>query len=541
MKELLQTVLDQVRGVWRFRSQAILAAWIAAIVLILVVLVWPNSYRATARVYVDTSTALRPLLSGLAVEQDIEARMNIVREQMLGNDKLERVSLAANLYHPEADAKIKNNVHDSLRNSVIIDTTLPTSARRDRAPTADRIFTITYENSDRQKALIVVDTLLKALVSDTQGSTSEGSEDARAFLRQQISDYEKRLSESEGKLADFKKENVGLVPGQSQSDFFSRLQAEITASKRAETALQLATRRRAELQRQLRSEQPFSAAAVSMGAQPRNGNGSGGVDTASRIAETQARLDELLMRFTEKHPEVLAAREQLDSLKDRQKGELEAFRRGDPGAIANSGLSANPVYQSIQLQMNQTEVEIATLSGELDDHRRAEADLRRLLNTAPAVEAEFARLARDYDVNKAQYTALLERLEKAKISDDASQTGLAKFDIIEPPNAGSKPASPNRPLLLFVALFFSGAVGIAVAWLLSQLKPVFASAGNLAELTGLPVFGVVTKALLPAHAAEARAGNLRFAGAVGGLLVVFVTVVVTHRASASFLHDLFTI
>jgi polysaccharide chain length determinant protein (PEP-CTERM system associated) len=539
MKELLQQVLDQVRGIWRFRTQAVLAAWIAGIVLILVVMAWPDSYRATARVYVDTSTALRPLLTGLAVEQDIEARMNIVREQMLGADKLERVALAAKMYEPNADDKTKAMVHAELADRVIIDTTLPTSARRDRAPTADRIFSITYENPERQKALVVVDTLLKSLVSDTQGSTTAGSEDAREFLRQQLADYERRLGEAESRLAEFKKGNVGLVPGTSQSDFFSRLQSEMAESKKAETALQLASRRRAELQRQLRSEQPFTATVNTVNLN-RGPNGSGAVDTASRIAETQARLDELLMRFTERHPEVVAAREQLESLKARQKTDLEAFRRGDAAAVANSGLAANPVYQSIQLQMNQTEVDIATLSGALDNHRRTEADLRRLLSTAPQVEAEFARLTRDYDVNKAQYTAVLERLEKAKISDDASQTGMAKFDIIEPPNAGTKPASPNRPLLLIVAMVFSGAVGLGVAWLLAQLKPVFTSAASLAEITGLTVLGVVSQARRPEQQVESRQRLFKFAGAAAGLLVMFVTAVALHNVGSRFLHGLFS-
>jgi uncharacterized protein involved in exopolysaccharide biosynthesis len=237
---------------------------------------------------------------------------------------------------------------------------------------------------------------------------------------------------------------------------------------------------------------------------------------------------------------VLAAREQLDALKARQKSELEAFRRGDSAAVASSGLSANPVYQSIQLQMNQTEVEIATLSGALDNHRRTEADLRRLLSTAPQVEAEFARLTRDYDVNRAQYTALLERLEKAKISEDASKTGMAKFDVIEPPNAGTKPASPNRPVLLIVALIFSGAVGLGVAWLLSQLKPVFTSAASLAELTGLPVLGVVSQARRPEHTQEMRTRLFKLAGAAAGLLVVFVTAIAMHRVGSQFLHGLFS-
>ncbi|MBK9253831.1 MAG: hypothetical protein IPM70_18940 [Proteobacteria bacterium] len=150
----------------------------------------------------------------------------------------------------------------------------------------------------------------------------------------QIKDYEKRLTESEGRLAAFKKQNVGLVPGQEQSDFFSRLQNEITASKRAETSLELATRRRAELSRQLRSEQPYAAGGgVVTGRRPAGGN-----DTSSRIAETQARLDELLLRFTDKHPDVVSTRQALLELQARQQQELDAFRRGDTAAIAMSGL-----------------------------------------------------------------------------------------------------------------------------------------------------------------------------------------------------------
>ena len=198
-------------------------------------------------------------------------------------------------------------MHSKLAESVIIDMTLPTSARRDRAPTADRIFSITYENEDRQKALTVVDTLLKSLVTDTQGSTTAGSEDAREFLRQQIADYEKRLGEAEGRLAEFKKTNVGLVPGQSQSDFFSRLQTEIAESKKAETALQLASRRRAELQRQLRSEQPFTTSAASLG-RSRAATMAAAPWTRPRASPRRRRASMNCSCASPTHPEVVAAR-----------------------------------------------------------------------------------------------------------------------------------------------------------------------------------------------------------------------------------------
>lgn len=536
MKAMFETLLEHIRGAWRHRGIAIATAWAVAALLWFAILAWPDSYRAQARIYVDTSIALRPLLQGLAVEQDVEARMNIVREQMLGPDKLEQVAREAGFFTGEPTAAEKIAVLDGLRNDIFIDATMPSSARRDRQPTSDRIFTIMYANGDRERALRVVSGLVKTLVDDTRSGATAGANDAQEFLQRQIKEVEQRLSENEARQAAFKKQNIGLVPGQDQSDFFSRLQEAIAAGKRAETAIDLATRRRAELSRQLRSEQPFSSGGAVGNVIA--GRSTGGTDTASRIADTQARIDDLLLRFTDRHPDVIAARQTLTELKERQQQELEAFRRGDTAAIANSGLAANPVYQSIQLQLNQTDVELATLRGELNEHRRVEADLRRLLNTAPQIQAEYAQIMRDYDVDSATYTSLLQRLEKAKLSDDASETALANFDPIEPPNASTKPTSPQRPLLLLASLVFALAAGAGVALLMTQLRPVFSSASTLTSATGVPVLGVVSEALSEQGLRENRMRHLQFGGAVAGLLGAFVLLFLMHAPGSRLIQSL---
>ena len=43
--------------------------------------------------------------------------------------------------------------------------------------------------------------------------------------------------------------------------------------------------------------------------------------------------------------------------------------------MAASGASTNPVVQSIQLQLNQADVEIASLNGEITQHRNKAAEL----------------------------------------------------------------------------------------------------------------------------------------------------------------------
>jgi len=236
-------------------------------------------------------------------------------------------------------------------------------------------------------------------VEETLGGKREGSQQAQQFLETQIKDYEQRLSAAEDKLAAFKKKNVGLMPS-DQGGYFVQLQKEVDAAKKAESDLSVAMSRRDELAKQLHSDAVISAAGSS-GVSGGRGGSSGG-DTLSRIQETQARLDELLLKYTDRHPDVIATRATLAELKQRRATELANLQRGDASAIASSGAGNNPVYQSMQLELNKVDVEIAALRREVAQHQGTVADLRQRLNSAPQVEAEYQQLNRDYDVNKAQ-------------------------------------------------------------------------------------------------------------------------------------------
>src|SRR5690606_36730288 len=186
---------------------------------------------------------------------------------------------------------------------------------------------------------------------------------------------------------------------------------------------------------------------------------------------------------TERHPDVIAARETLEQLKERQAEEIAALRRGDRSA---AGVATNPVYQSIQLSLNEAEVEIAALRGEINDRQRNVKQLRALVDTVPEVEGEFAHLNRDYDVTRAQYSALVDRLERARLSEQAEETGgILRFEVIDPPASGYTPVAPNRPQMLAAILLLGLGGGGGVAYLLHWLRPVLNNARSPPEVTGL--------------------------------------------------------
>jgi polysaccharide chain length determinant protein (PEP-CTERM system associated) len=515
MQELLASVIDHVRGAWRFRRIALIVAWLFAIAGWVVVFVMPDMYLASSRVFVDTKTALKPVLQGLTLEGDVNAQLNLVRQSLLSQPQLEPVAEKMGLIDRRTMTPQQVvRVLDAMQGRIELGVTSASSDAGDRE--AGSIYAIEYRDPSRDRALKVVEILQTNLIENTLGGKREGSEGAQRFLVAQIRELEVRLRTSEDRLAEFKKSNVGLMPTE-QGGYFQRLQLEMDAVTKTQTSLSIATSRREELSRQLRGDVPIAASTISMPQGQQGGASSG--DTLARIKETQARLDELLLRFTDKHPDVIAARENLVQLKQRREAEVAALRRGDAGAIASSGISSNPVYQSIQLALNQTDVEIASLRRELSSHQAKVAELRNSLDTMPQVEAEYARLNRDYDVTKANYTALVERLEKSRLGEEATTSGSVRFDVIEPPNSAFSPVSPKRSLLILGLLIVALGFGGGIAYLLHTMRPVFNSARELAQATGLTVLGAVSSAWVDAENRMRRNSYVRYAVATGGLFV----------------------
>jgi protein tyrosine kinase modulator len=437
------------------------------------------------------------------------------------------VATEAGLIGDSTDPRVRQLVLNKLHEAIEITGGL--------APAAG-VFTISYKNRSREISLQVVDRLLKTFVQGALGGKREGSEQAQQFLVSQINLYERRLADAEERLADFKKRNVGLMPG-AEGDYFTKLQTEMDALGKAQQILAVTERRRDELWRQLHGDQ---IATVPVDSKPQDPSAPRPLNTAARIRETQAKLDDLLLRYTDKHPDVIALRETLAELQQRQQQEIEAVRRGDPGAADRLGLTSSPVYQNAQLQYDQAVVDIGGMKAEIGDRQARIASLRRLINTAPEVEAEFARLNRDYDVTHVQYRALLERLEHSRLGEEAVETGIVKFEIIDPPSASFTPIAPNRPLLIaasFLAALFAGG---AVAYLMYLLNPVFVNTRELSGVTGLPVLGTVSLAWLQKYRATQHRGLVLYVGTTAAFVCAAITVLALQATISQLVRGLLT-
>ena len=528
VKQELDKVIDQIRSGWRFRWVALAVAFVVVLIGWTFVFALPDLYQADARVFVDTRTALKPALQGLTTEQNVDAQINYVRQSLLEGPQLERIARSTGVLPTLiVDERSQAKILSAFANRVTL-TVLSAGNQGDERSTAGTIYSFSYFDENHERSLRVIKALLDTFVEQTLGGKREGSEQAQQFLAAQIKDYEQRLSSAEDRLATFKKQNVGLMPSE-QGGYFAQLQNETDAAKKAESELSVAVSRRDELTRQLHGDAAISAAGPSLPATGGRGV-SGASDTLSRIQEAQAKLDELRLKYTDKHPDVIAALATLEELKDRRVAELESLKRGDAGAIASSGAGNNPVYQNIQLELNKEEVGIAALRRELAQHQTTVADLRQRLNSAPQVEAEFQQLNRDYDVNKTQYAALVESYQKARLGERADNAGSVRFEVVLPPSAAVTPVWPKRTAFLAGILIAGVGAGIGLAFVLHVVNPIVSSVVAINELTPLPVLGVVGVAFPSLHRRHFRRGAFGFSAAAACLLIAFVIAVMLNRS-----------
>ena len=201
---------------------------------------------------------------------------------------------------------------------------------------------------------------------------------------------------------------------------------------------------------------------------------------------------------------------------------------GATGSLSSS-LKSNPVFQGLQLEAKRASVQVAELRQDLAQRQARVAEIRRLVDTVPEVEAELARLNRDYEVTRARYQELVKRRETAKLSEQADRHSEVRFQKIDPPTASLEPIAPNRRLLLLGVLVIGLGVGAGLAYLLNLLQPVFQNTYVLTQVTGLSVLGSVSRMQGPAQKAQARLHLFALSAAASLLIVVCVTVVVWYR------------
>ncbi len=194
MDELLHQVLTALRGMWRRRWIGLAVAWVAALAGAVIVLRIPDRYEATARVFVDTQTVLKPLMSGLAVQPNIEEQISMLARTLIARPNIEKIVSSTDLDVAVTSQLQKDRLVDDV-------------AQRIRFGTVGRenIYSIRYQDVNPERAKRIVQNRLSLFVGNPAGATrGRDLRGGRAISSTRRSRVPRRTGKTEEPRQDFR-------------------------------------------------------------------------------------------------------------------------------------------------------------------------------------------------------------------------------------------------------------------------------------------------------------------------------------------------
>lgn len=484
--ESLRLLLEQyIRAAWRRRWIGVAVAWAICGLGWVAVYFVPNQYESSARLYVDADAILTPLLKGLAADSAPGSQLDILQRTLLSRPNLEKLISKTDLDLSVSGPSDRERLLQELSSEIQV------------KPQTRNLFTISYRNRSPKLAHDVVQTLLTIFVESATGSNRTDMENARQFLEHQISSYEQQLRAAEKRRADFRTKYSDILPPRLDNDapYTSATETARNNLHAIDGKLQDAIATRDTIQRELTNTPPM----LVVEAAPKGGNAAG--QGKSRLQDAVEQLRLLLLKDTDQHPDVIAQKKLIESLKASPDGGAPASGSGGggkaPGAAAGAaGLGersvSNPVYEQLKVKLVDTETALASLQRQRAAAAELTDRLEKVQREQPGLLAEYQNMDRDYGVLRKNYEELLGRLQSANLAQAAdTQADKVKLQIVDPPATPNLPTAPNRLILVSGVLLAGLGGGILLPVLLGQLDRSFSTIDDLRSL-GLPVLGGIS-------------------------------------------------
>ena len=511
MVSFVPQLTDVLRGMWQGRWAGLVVAWLSVAAAATFIFLFPDKYEATARVYVDTQSVLKPLLHGLTVQPNVEQEVAILSRTLISRPNLNKLVRMTDLDLKANTPAEREKLIDQLTRKVYIKGVGP------------NLYIIGFADPEPRQATRVVQSLLSIFVESGLAPKSNDTGQAKRFIEEQIKAYEQRLMEAENRLKEFKLQNMDLNAPEGR-DFFASMATVTENLRQSRLLLEEAEKSRDALKLQLADEDDQSSTSIALA---ENGASVATPELDARLAGLNQKLDEMLLRYTESHPDVLNTRRivkevtaQRDEERARLAVEAEKRKRATQGG-------ANSAYPQLKLALAESEAQAARLRARVRDNEQRLSQLREKARSVPEREAQFTQINRDYAIQKQNYDTLVARRESALMSGEVqAATGVADFRIIDPPQVSPDPVAPNRRMLVPLALLASLAAGLGAAFFSSVVHPTFHDNRGLKNFAQRPVLGAVSRQLNPTLLAQRRRRSLVFAGGVAGLMVTYGAVAI---------------
>ena len=348
MDELLRQSIIVLRGMWRYRWLGLGTAWVVGAIGVVFVLLTPDKYEASARIYVNTASILKPLMTGMTVQPNDTDQIAALSRLVISRPNVEKLVQTVGL---DAGTKSKADYERVVENVTKL-LTITGSAK-------DNLYTLTFRDVQPERAKRAVQSFTSMFIESGQGGKSNDTDAAKKFVEEQIVIYEKKLQDAETRLKEFKIRNLGMTPGEG-AGFFARMSETTAQLNQAQLLLREAENSRDAYKRGLASEETSAASVTAV---------TGGTTTEidARIDFLKRNLDSMLLKYTESHPDVIGTQRAIKELEE-QKRQLVIARKSDRAPPAQPIPGGVLASEQLKVSLAQSEASVASLRARVGEY-----------------------------------------------------------------------------------------------------------------------------------------------------------------------------
>ena len=456
------------------------------------------------------------------VSSSIGERISTISQQILSRSNLEQIIEQFGLYEEAGSMYLEDKI-EGLRRRIKV--------KIERARHGAEAFSISFTGSDPQRVMRIANTLASYFMDENLKVREAQAIGTSEFLDAELEKTKKRLEEKEQKLATFRAKYLGGLPDELESNLrtLDRMQRELTDKA--------ATLR--DLNNSIASLDTQISQIARTSSDVADGLGSGGDDSSSfdeglggsedkaALEVAQAKYDQLLLRYTDKHPDVKKVKKTIEKLKTKMaEAELNPPEvqpaKADPSDISKDASTPMKAQRAqLAVEVNMLQSEIARLQDQMKVYQQRVED-------TPKRELEMQSLKRDYGNIQGIYNSLLDRKLEAELSVNMEKKQKGEqFRILDHARLPEKPISPNVKLMFLMSVAGGLGIGAGIIFLKEFINfSVIQRDDQIEALLDLPILASIPSLEKPGDRMKKRVERAMFACCCcyGGVFLAFFAI-----------------
>lgn len=445
-------------------------------------------YKATTRILIEKETpnvlSFKEVLALDTADTDYyQTQYTILRSRTLAKEVLQRLGLLEQAVQEQSQGFSIRGILSNLLRAVGLRKPLSEEAQiRAQEQQAINNFlntTITIEpikgsrlvdigafSTNPEMAARLSNTLVDAYIEQNLNAKLLASKDAASWLGQQLEVLQQKVAESEATLQQYKEEHEIISLEDRQNIIMQKLSELNTAVNNARIKRIATETQYKQIQQYLTDESDLDSAAIEKLESISLVINNHLIQTLKvELSTLESEYSELLKKFRQKHPNVIAVRSQIASVQERTRAEIRRIMTS--------------IINEYELALAQEE----ELQAELEAQKQEALDLDQKA-------IAYGVLQREVETNKRIYDELLQRTKETSVTEQLETSNIRVIDRADIPNY---PVAPRKKLNIFLAMIVGSVLGIALAFFFEYLDNSIKTPDDIKQYLDIPFLGFIPK------------------------------------------------